>query len=172
MSEIDRVFSRFVENKPAAGERREVRNIPRKGSSPGSRVVEVVHLRSGAAPADKERPRRTEARLRATTWEDGFRARQASLPAPPPDAPKAPPASPTTHVMPAWEPTAPEQEAPAIAAPHPQAAAPRGPGRPRGGRRIADPFDAADDAANCMRCGYVVEPAREKRGLMTCGACG
>jgi hypothetical protein len=39
-------------------------------------------------------------------------------------------------------------------------------------RRVADPFDAEDDGANCLRCGYLVEPAREKRGLMTCAACG
>jgi len=38
-------------------------------------------------------------------------------------------------------------------------------------RRFADPF-ADDDGANCLRCGYLVEPAREKRGLMTCSACG
>jgi hypothetical protein len=39
-------------------------------------------------------------------------------------------------------------------------------------RRVADPFDASDDGANCMRCGYTIEPAREKRGLVTCLACG
>ena len=58
------------------------------------------------------------------------------------------------------------------AAPH------RGPGRPRKQpvspptRRVADPFNASDDRANCMRCGYAIEPAREKRGLMTCSECG
>jgi hypothetical protein len=40
-----------------------------------------------------------------------------------------------------------------------------------GERRFADPF-ADEDGANCFRCGYLVEPAREKRGLMTCSACG
>jgi hypothetical protein len=39
-------------------------------------------------------------------------------------------------------------------------------------RRVADPFDANDDGANCLRCGYAVEPARERRGLMTCAGCG
>jgi hypothetical protein len=39
-------------------------------------------------------------------------------------------------------------------------------------RRVADPFNASDDGANCMRCGYAVEPAREKRGLMICSECG
>jgi hypothetical protein len=39
-------------------------------------------------------------------------------------------------------------------------------------RRVADPFDANDEGANCLRCGYVVERARERRGLMTCAECG
>jgi hypothetical protein len=38
--------------------------------------------------------------------------------------------------------------------------------------RIADPFDRADDGANCLRCGYAVQPARERRGLITCAGCG
>jgi len=43
---------------------------------------------------------------------------------------------------------------------------------PKPRRRVVDPFDAEDDGANCMRCGYAVEPAREKRGLLTCAHCG
>ena len=39
-------------------------------------------------------------------------------------------------------------------------------------RHVADPFDTSDDGANCMRCGYAIERAREKRGLMTCSGCG
>jgi hypothetical protein len=52
------------------------------------------------------------------------------------------------------------------------------PGRPRKrpgsapARRVADPFDASDTGANCMRCGYAIEAGRERRGLMTCVACG
>jgi hypothetical protein len=38
-------------------------------------------------------------------------------------------------------------------------------------RRYADPFADDDDGANCLRCGYLVEPAREKRELLTCAAC-
>jgi hypothetical protein len=77
-----------------------------------------------------------------------------------------------------WAPTTPSPDA----APVPPAATPvatrRGPGRPREetlgapAKRIADPFDADDDRANCMRCGYAIEPARERRGLMTCAGCG
>jgi hypothetical protein len=39
-------------------------------------------------------------------------------------------------------------------------------------RHFADPFADGDDGANCLRCGYLIEPAREKRGLLTCAACG
>lgn len=39
-------------------------------------------------------------------------------------------------------------------------------------RRFANPFDAGDDGANCMRCGYAIEREREKRGVMTCSECG
>ena len=38
-------------------------------------------------------------------------------------------------------------------------------------RAFADPFAADDTGANCIRCGYLVSPAREKRGLMTCLQC-
>jgi hypothetical protein len=39
-------------------------------------------------------------------------------------------------------------------------------------RRFADPFDDDESGANCFRCGYLVEQARESRGLMTCSKCG
>jgi hypothetical protein len=39
-------------------------------------------------------------------------------------------------------------------------------------RHYADPFAQDDVGANCLRCGYLVEPAREKRGLLTCAGCG
>ncbi len=39
-------------------------------------------------------------------------------------------------------------------------------------RHFADPFADGDDGANCIRCGYLVEPAREARGLWTCSKCG
>jgi len=38
-------------------------------------------------------------------------------------------------------------------------------------RAFADPFAADDTGANCICCGYLVSPAREKRGLMTCLQC-
>jgi hypothetical protein len=82
--------------------------------------------------------------------------------------------------MPKWEPAATDvPSAPPGAAPTEDQACPvehsarrsstkkaKGPSR-----RVADPFDADDDGANCMRCGYAVEPARERHGLMTCSGC-
>ena len=38
-------------------------------------------------------------------------------------------------------------------------------------RAFADPFAADDIGTNCIRCGYLISPAREKRGLMTCMQC-
>lgn len=180
MDDKDRVFARFKDDKPEPTNRRETLSIPRRNGAGGSRTVEVVHLRSGAGSRD--RPQRLDPQVRAASWDDGFSAqRPVETPAPP--APRVAPATmPTTHVMPAWEPAAAKEasSAPASekAAGAPDATARRGRGRPRKmlsatppARHIADPFDANDDGANCIRCGYAIEPAREKRGLMTCAGC-
>ncbi|GGJ40401.1 hypothetical protein GCM10011320_55070 [Neoroseomonas lacus] len=232
MDDKDHVFARFKDDKPASADRRETLNIPRRAGAPGSRSVEVVHVRSGGAVRD--RPQRQDQYVRAASWDGGFPTRQtprASMLIEQ-TAPEA--AEPVTHVMPAWEPAATEADvAPAeepFVAPrrgrgrprkHPvgqpvaataetahaeEPATPRrGRGRPRKSvaaaagaaraeepvvvsvddqgrprkqptsartRRVANPFDASDDGANCMRCGYAIEPAREKRGLMTCSGCG
>ncbi|MBB5688523.1 ribosomal protein L37AE/L43A [Roseomonas alkaliterrae] len=162
MSEIDRVFARLGAKKPTPEERRETVNVPRRGTA-GSRVVEVVHVRSGAERADAGR---SGGRVRAATWSEGFPARAAAAPPEPPAPPAAP--APTAHVMPGWQP------APAKAVHPATKTRPRGNG-PRqardAARRVADPFDTADDGANCLRCGYAVEPEREARGLLTCAAC-
>lgn len=169
MSEIDRVFARLGAKKPASDERRETVNVPRRGTT-GSRVVEVVHVRSGAERGDATRAGRTGGGLRAATWSEGFPARvTAAAPAPEPLAPRAAPA-PTAHVMPGWQP-APAEPEPSAPVPQerPRAAGLR---RPRdAARRVADPFDTADEGANCLRCGYAVEPEREARGQLTCAAC-
>ncbi len=180
MDDIDRVFARFKDDKPEPTNRRETLSIPRRNGAGGSRTVEVVHLRSGGGM--KDRPQRLEPRVRAASWDGGLQAQRpvATPVLPPPVAAAATP--PTTHLMPAWEPaatkgasSAPPSEKVAGA---PDATARRGQGRPRKEvsttprpRHIADPFDADDDGANCMRCGYAIEPVREKRGLMTCEAC-
>lgn len=181
MDDIDRVFARFKDDKPEPTNRRETLSIPRRNGAGGSRTVEVVHLRSGTGSRD--RPQRLDPQVRAASWDDGFSAqRPVATPAPP--APTAAVATmPTTHVMPAWEPAVTKEASSAPASEKvlgaPDATARRGPGRPRKevrptprARHVADPFDAADDGANCMRCGYAIEQAREKRGLMTCAGCG
>ncbi|MBP0465209.1 hypothetical protein J5Y09_14885 [Roseomonas sp. PWR1] len=181
MDDIDRVFARFKDDKPEPTNRRETLNIPRRNGAGGSRTVEVVHVRSGTASRD--RPQRMDPQLRAASWDEGFSA-QRPVATPAPSAPPAAPATrPKTHVMPAWEPAAAKEasSAPASekAAVAPDATARRGRGRPRKevratppARHVADPFNPSDDGANCMRCGYAIEPTREKRGLLTCSECG
>ncbi|MBW6399156.1 hypothetical protein KPL78_14940 [Roseomonas sp. HJA6] len=181
MDDKDRVFARFQENKPASPERRETLTIPRRAGAPGSRVVEVVHLRPSAAPAGKDRPRRVDLQVRAASWDDGFPAKSAApLPLPTPvEAAPVEAAKPAMHVMPMWEPMPAEAVAtappPAVETVTAGAKRPRGAGGPKAPkptRHVADPFDDNDNGANCMRCGYAIEPVREARGLMTCAACG
>ncbi len=176
MSEIDRVFARLGGGQPSGTDQRERRTVPRKGSAAGLRVVEVVRLSPKGSQGAAATPRRTDHGLRAATWDDGFPARPAAQ-APAPDQPRATDmAEPVVHLMPAWARPATEP-VPAPTTPAAAAERPRSPGRPRrapavSARRVADPFDPADDGANCLRCGYAVEPARERRGLLTCARCG
>jgi hypothetical protein len=195
MADIDHVFARFHDEHAAPQPQRELLSIPRRGPSSGSRTVEVVHLRSATSPKCRDqRPR--EAGVRAATWSEGFPTKPA--PNRPPVELSAPiePQQPAVHVMPRWEPahtvsepTQPElkrrsrprtilNETALIAtggdATQPEA---KRRGRPRKiasemVRIAADPFDPNDDGTNCLRCGCLVQPSREKRGLMTCASCG
>ena len=177
MDDKDYVFPRFKRDKPASASRRETLTIPGRAGATGSRSVEVEHVRSGATIQD--RPRRSNAPARGPSWDGVF----AASPAAPADVPavsaSAEPLPPVTPMV-----SAPES-APANAEPEPtveavQLSAPveKGvaakPGRKPGKqpRRIADPFDPDDNGANCLRCGYAIEPARERRGLVTCAECG
>ena len=187
MSEADRVFPRRKElgAQSSHSEQRLVLSARRRSGAVGgrSRVVEVVHVRrSGPRPVE-DHPRPAPWSVRAEVWPEGFRAKPAS-PLPPQDLqPVAPePTQPTVHVMPMWEPTqqrSAQSEAQPAEQPGGMAAGgsrtPRVP-KPRApkttGRLFADPFTQDDGGVNCMRCGYLVEPAREKRGLMTCSGCG
>lgn len=178
MSEIDRVFARFHDEKAPTTDRREVRSIPQRGTG-GSRTVEVVHVRSGATARPADQPRPSSFGVRAAAWEDGFPARQAPQRPTAPQPPVSVPVEPTFHTMPARSPSVPAAEAaPVVPDPKPVIATRRGRGRPRKHavapppRHIADPFDENDDGANCMRYGYAIEPARERRGLMACAECG
>jgi hypothetical protein len=121
--------------------------------------------------------------VRAETWPEGFRVKPAQplqLRDIQPSAPE--PAQPAVHVMPVWQPSLPQPVPPeaAPAEPHVETAVreqrkPRVP-KPRAAketaRHFADPFADSDDGANCLRCGYLIELARDKRGLLTCAACG
>jgi hypothetical protein len=69
----DVVFARFKSNNSASASRRETLTIPGRAGASGSRVVQVIHLRSGAAI--QSRPRRIGAQARATAWGGVFAAR-------------------------------------------------------------------------------------------------
>lgn len=186
MSEADRVFP--SQEKPGAqtpsSETRLILSAPRRGGLGGgkSRVVEVVHVHRGRPKSTEARSRPASWNVRAETWPEGFRAKSPpSLPQldVQPVAPK--PVPPTVHVMAMWEPPQqPAQPEPMSAEPlvereatvhrKPPLSKPQAP-KPAA-RRFADPFADDDGGANCTRCGYLVEPAREKRGLLTCSQCG
>jgi hypothetical protein len=168
-SDADRFFPPRGGKGPraAGGGQRFIRATDRKSGQ--SRSVEVVHLRRGTAEAGGS-PRAEDRSLRGEAWPDGFRPERNAPPTPfdPPPAPVAKPAPQIGHVV---------ERAPSLLAPlpvQPEAAAPapRPRGRPRQARSFADPFAADDTGANCLRCGYLIEPAREKRGKLTCAACG
>ena len=186
-SEADRVFParKGQASQAPTDEKRLIQGRPRRGGVGGSqpRVVEVVHVRRDRARAEGGQPRPAARGVRAETWPDGFAARSAQ-PLPAPDiAPAAPePAQPAVHAMPMWEPSAhrvpgkvsASEAAPAGTAPPARRGRRSRPshGSAERARRYADPFAAGDDGANCLRCGYLVERAREGRGLLTCSACG
>ena len=174
MSDVDRVFARFSAPARAETPRRQTVTVPGRGTR-GSRVVEVVHLRHGSGAAD-EAPARHAADIGASAWGNEIAARRPSVAAAVPK-PATPSPLPVVHVMPAWQPKPVEVEALPAAAidEHVSSPEPRPTNRLPPGtspRRVADPFDAKDDGANCIRCGYAVEQAREKRGLLTCAGCG
>lgn len=176
MSEIDDVFANFRAEKSSSADRRETRSVPQRGTR-GSRTFEVVHVRSGSTARPTDQPRRSSG-VRAAAWDSGFPARQAPQRPAAPQPPVSVPVEPTFHIMPQRSPpTLAAEAAPVVHDPTPVIATRRGRGRPRKQtavapiRRFADPFDASDEGANCLRCGYVVEPARDRRGLMTCAEC-
>jgi hypothetical protein len=179
MSEADRVFARMTTpGSHPASEDTQLLHITsrRRGAVAGqSRTVEVVHRRSdrGTTSSDAALPPTSSAH--AATWPEGFPARPAPIP-PPVDSPGAipePASAQVGHVVSGWKPLlAPLQ--PDEPATKPTASPRHLPHAvtPKAERRFADPFLAEDTGANCFRCGYLVEPARESRGLMTCAGCG
>ena len=178
MSEADRVFARMTSpGSHSAPEDKELLHIAprRRGMTTGqSRVVEVVHRRSDR-PSEATRLERSLAH--AASWPEGFQARSGPVP-PPLEASNATPdpAPPVGHVMPGWEPLLPPlepagtSEPPPLPQPSPKKARQASPLQ-MPGRTFADPFATEDTGANCIRCGYLVSPARERRGLTTCVRC-
>lgn len=182
MSEADRVFPRHKkqETQSSSGEKRHIVSASRKGGPGGgkTRVVEVVHVQRGKAKPAEDRPRPAPWNMRAETWPEGFRVKSAPslrLHEIPPAA--AEPAEPTVHVMAMWEPSPQQPAKPAepqaeTAAEGRKPSISKSPAPKVTARRFADPFADDDRGANCIRCGYLVEPTREKRGLWTCSKCG
>jgi hypothetical protein len=195
MADIDHVFARFHDDHAAPQPQRELLSIPRRGPSSGSRTVEVVHVRSGAPSKSKDqRPR--ESGVRAATWAESFPTKPALNRVPVELSAPHEPQQPTVHFMPMWEssrvdpePTQPESNRRGRprkivneTAPIPADLPASQPGARRRGRprkivierapTTADPFNPDDDGTNCLRCGCLVQPARERRGLMTCATCG
>jgi hypothetical protein len=134
-------------------------------------MVEVVHRRSGhKAPGAEPAP--------SANWLEGFQGRSApTLPLVEDPVESSVPAPPVVHLMPGWKPLLaplkPVEPATKISTgrgPRPWVSKPEK--QPNSIKRtFADPFAADDSRMNCIRCGYLVSPAREKRGLMTCLQC-
>jgi hypothetical protein len=183
MSEADRVFParKGQGSQTLTSEKRLILSAPRR-SGPGSgksRVVEVVHLRRDRSRPAEDQPRSAPWSVRVEAWPE-----KHVQPLPPqgtqPTAPE--PAPPVVHVMPMWEPSQPQPLLPEtksrerqFEAEVPKQRLPRVPPTKtpeESARHFADPFAGGDDGANCFRCGYLVGPAREKRGLLTCSTCG
>jgi hypothetical protein len=164
-----------------SGEKRRIVIAPRRrglGSS-SSRVVEVVHIRRSRSSSAEDRSPPAPRYVRAETWPEGFRAKSA-LPLPRHDmelvSPE--PAQPSVHVMAMWEPSARQPAEPVTKPAEPPVVERRKPriSKPNTSKVTARPFAnffAEDDSGtNCIRCGYLVERARDKHGLMTCSQCG
>ena len=187
MSEADRVFParRGQGAQTLTSEKRFIQSRRRRGEAGSGqpRVVEVVHVGRRTAGPTEERPRPPAWSVRAETWPEGFHAKPSGPLLTPPEPPMVPqPAAPVGHVMrPWWEPVPSKAAPPSTPSDQvPAEAAVTGQRKPRTrktaphavARAFADPFAAEEEGANCLRCGYLVEPARERRGLLTCAACG
>lgn len=183
MSDANAVFPVRGDDHGPQSERRFIQTSRRTPGGPSrQRVVEVVHVHRDRGNPARQQSRQHAGPVRVAIWEDGFKAKPAApaLFAEPSPA-KQEPAQPVTHVLRQWQPAPPpaveragDAEAKAV---EPVGGGPARRGRPRKAkpetpeRSFVDPY--ADEAgANCMRCGYLVEAARERRGLLTCANCG
>jgi hypothetical protein len=168
---------------PSAERRLILAPLRKNGSGSRSRVVEVVQVRRGNAKRPDDHSLSRPRNVRAETWPEGFRAKSPGLL--PPDELRpatSEPTQPVAHVMPIWEssprqpaspaekPTDPAVRSSAVKARRKHSARPSAPKVAE--RHFANPFAETDDGANCVRCGYLVEQARDRRGLRTCSRCG
>ena len=184
MSDANRVFSHQSKRTTSSSQTRHIVTAPRKNSAGTirSRVVEVVHVARRSSGPVKDQPSSTPSHAHVEAWPDGFLAKPpapALLQERQPTAPEIRP--PTVHVMPAREPSVQQpastdadlgegsNSTQAIEGLNLCDAKPRSPKMTV--RRFADPFSDGDNGANCVRCGYLVERAREARGLWTCSKC-
>jgi len=186
MSEADRVFParKGQGAQTQISEKRHILSAPRRsGLGAGqSRVVEVVHVRRNGSQSAEEDPRQVPWNLRTETWPESLRAKPMQPLLPQDIQPVVPdPAPPVAHVMPMWTPS-PPQPVPPVSQSHEapvrtavtrqrKTCVSKTPAPKVAARRFADPF-ADEDGTNCLRCGYLVQPSRERRGLLTCAMCG
>jgi hypothetical protein len=179
MSEADRVFARMIKpGSHTAPEDTQLLQIKtrRRGAVAGqSRTVEVVHRKSDRAMPASAPARPPVSAAHAATWDERFPARHVAALALAADPPATPaPSPPVVHVMPGWEPLLPPVTPTMAPLPplHHKTAKAAPSALPKANKRaFADPFDAEDTGANCIRCGYLVSPARERRALTTCARC-
>jgi type IV secretory pathway VirB10-like protein len=185
MTEADRVFAGIKgrAGQSTGSEQRIIQRRSRQGgvSRSQTRVVEVVHVRHAAKRPVNDQPFLSEAAVGPDAWSDDVDTVTTSHMLDLIPAPAAEPQQPVVHVMPTWEPRAAEVPLAASTDDMPtQAPVPAkrtrrtktGSKPDAAARRYADPFANDDSGTNCLRCGYLVEPTRERGGWLTCARCG
>jgi hypothetical protein len=184
MTEADRVFA-GIKGGASQSTGSEQRIIQRRSRQDGvsrsqTRVVEVVHVRHGAKRPADDQSRLTGPDVGAEAGSDDVDTMATNHVPDLTQAAAAEPQQPVAHVMPMWEPRT--AEVPLVAstddmpipAPVPAKRTRRTKTRSEPGaaaRRYADPFANDDSGTNCLRCGYLVEPVRERHGWLTCAEC-
>lgn len=183
MTEVDRVFSGMQgrPGQPTNIEQRIIQHRHRQGGASHirTRVVEVVHVRrNGKRPVDGQANPVSAAEVSPEDFGGRPEKRSSGIGIAP--ATFEPP-QPVVHVMPMWEPSVEEGQLvapPDGASTEAPAPSPRNrraqsaPARQASARPYANPFAEDEGGANCLRCGYLVEPERERRGWLTCATCG
>lgn len=185
MSEADRVFARMIKPCPRStskdSEILHVASRQRGAAVNQNRAVEVVYRPLDQSRSPTEPGRRPGSSAYAASWPNGFNVRPAASPPPAVASLKTlEPNLPVGHLMPGWEPqllpTQPVEAAVDLSTGSGRKLRAAKPERPKNAprstkRAFADPFSADETGTNCIRCGYLVSPARERRGFLTCVQC-